>query len=311
MYETLIHLYTMAMINDVRSPTPHLFGPPGSGKSTVVQQLADAVGKTLHTINVSRISPLELEGVQMPVDNNTRLELLTATYWNRLEEGDILLFDEFLRGFPEVYNGLLDIFTSRTVNGFVLPRVFVIAASNSVVAYDKALEDRLLHLPVPDPRKKKAERKHLAKLLVEQVGLLPEMAESMEMQSLLDTEVLPTYELLDMLDRKSTNVAAASIKGRSLRNLIGQAQLRYVVSPSLSELIEINNHRAISASKYQYIVLLKGTNVAPAVVKAIMAMRGNPRLTEVQDRNTELNAQLIELAVARQEKEEDEDDDIF
>ena len=66
MLEKVLKLYTAAMLGDVRSPTPHLFGPPGSGKSSVVEQAAEMLGVTLHTINVSRISPLELEGVQMP-----------------------------------------------------------------------------------------------------------------------------------------------------------------------------------------------------------------------------------------------------
>ena len=166
MLETLLKLYVMAMAGDVRTPVCHLFGPPRCGKSTFAKQLADLVSTPdrqvrLHTINVSRISPLELEGVQMPDKEHARLNLLTATYWSSLRDGDIVLLDEFLRGFPEVYNGLLDILTSREVAGFKLPRVFFIAASNSTVSYDKALEDRLMHLPVPDPRPSEREEQRL------------------------------------------------------------------------------------------------------------------------------------------------------
>ena len=35
MLEKLLKLYVMATTVGVTSPTPHLFGPPGSGKSTV------------------------------------------------------------------------------------------------------------------------------------------------------------------------------------------------------------------------------------------------------------------------------------
>ena len=76
------------------------------------------------------------EGVEM------KLQLLLNSIWDNLEEGDIVLFDEFLRGFPEVYNGLLDIITSRQIGLHKLPKVFFVAASNSVATYDKALEDR-------------------------------------------------------------------------------------------------------------------------------------------------------------------------
>lgn len=312
MLEDILRLYSMAMAVDVRSPLPHLFGPPGCGKSSVVEQAAEIIGRNLHIINVSRISPLELEGVQMPVPHDTeqtlKLKLLTATFWTQLEEGDILLLDEFLRAFPEVYNGLLDIITSRQVGGYRLPRVFIIAASNSTVAYDKALEDRLLHLPVPDPRKRKAVKRHLAQLMVDKLGLLPEMVDSMEMQSLLDSEVLPMYEVLDNLKSKSSS--PVTVKGNSLRNLIGQAQLREVQSAALKEMLAMNNVRAMQQGKTQYVFLLDGktAHVDPLYPAKAAQLKGNARLTAVQALNLELNLQLLELEQIRQEKGVDEDD---
>lgn len=312
MLETILKLYSMAMAVDIRSPLPHLFGPPGCGKSSVVEQAAEIIGCDLHIINVSRISPLELEGVQMPVPHDTeqtlKLKLLTATFWTQLREGDILLLDEFLRGFPEVYNGLLDIITSRQVGGYKLPKVFIIAASNSTIAYDKALEDRLLHLPVPDPRKKKAEKKHLAQMFVDALGLLPEMVDSYEMQTMLDTEVLPMYDCLDNL--KNGSSSPVGLKGRSLRNLIGQAQLRQVQAPAVSELIAMNNTRAMNAGKTQYVFLLDGktAHVDPQYEPKATQLRGNARLTPVQSLNLELNLQLLEMERIRQEEGVDEDD---
>lgn len=308
MLERILKLYVMAMAGDVRSPLPHLFGPPGCGKSTVVEEAADLLGVNLHTINVSRISPLELEGVQMPVTHEAdgmKLKLLHATFWTQLAEGDILLLDEFLRGFPEVYNGLLDILTSRRVGGFMLPKVFIIAASNSTVAYDKALEDRLLHIPVPDPRKGKVAKRHLAQLLVKEIGLHPDMRDSLEMQSLLDSEVLPMFEILDQLKNKSSS--SPSIKGVSIRNLIGQAKLRDISSTPLKELLDMNNRKAITEGKYQFVVLADGK--APDQ-KYLSAMNKLPvdKLTPLQALNLQLNQQLVSLEAARKEKGTDEDD---
>jgi len=304
----ILKLYAMAMAVDVRSPLPHLFGPPGCGKSTVVEQAADVIGCDLHTINVSRISPLELEGVQMPVtkDEAVRLQLLHATFWTQLHEGDILLLDEFLRGFPEVYNGLLDILTSRQVGGFRLPKVFIIAASNTTIAYDKALEDRLLHLPVPDPRKSKRAKKVLARLIVDELGLLPEMVESYEMQTLLDTEVLPMYEVLDSLKNKTAS--PAQIKGCSVRHLIGQAQLRQVQSTALAELLAMNNARAMQGGKIQYVLLASGYKADPAYVNKATVLAGNPKLTEIQALNLALNLQLVEMESVRRERSGDDDE---
>lgn len=315
MLERILKLYVMAMANDVRSPMPHLFGPPGCGKSTAVEQLAALLGVNLHILNVSRISPLDVEGVQMPhgQDENMRLRMLTATFWTQLKEGDIVLLDEFLRGFPEVYNALLDILTSRRVGSFKLPKVFIIGASNSTVAYDKALEDRLLHLPVADPRSSKRAKKEQAKILVDALGLLPEMTDSYEMQTLLDTEVLPMYEILDQV--KSKTAAGASLKGTSIRNLIGQGQLREIQSAGLKELLSMNNTRAMRDSKPQFVLLTDGKPKSlPANYEAVAhKLTGNPKLTEVQAMNLNLNLQLIEMEAIRSEKEgvPDDEDDVF
>jgi hypothetical protein len=304
------------MAIDVRSPLPHLFGPPGCGKSTAVEQAAKLIGCNLHVINVARLSPLDVEGVQMPHGEGDamRLRMLTATFWTQLQEGDIILLDEFLRGFPEVYNALLDILTSRRVGAFVLPKVFIIGASNSTVAYDKALEDRLLHLPVADPRSSKKAKKEQAKHLIDALGLLPEMVDSYEMQTLLDTEVLPMYEILDQVKGKTS--AGSALKGSSIRNLIGQAQLREIQSPALAEVVSMNNTRAMQQSKAQYVLLTGGkTKAVPAGYPAAAAkLQALPegKLTERQAMNLALNLQLIELESVRIEKEgSTDDDDIF
>jgi hypothetical protein len=311
MLEKLMKLYVMAMANDVRSPMPHLFGPPGCGKSTVVEQLAELLGVNLHILNVSRLSPLETEGVQMPHGHGEEmmLRMLPATFWTQLKANDILLLDEFLRGFPEVYNALLDIFTSRRAGAFVLPKVFIIGASNSTVSYDKALEDRLLHLPVPDPRKNKRAKKEIAETIVNALGLLPVMTDSYEMQSMLDTEVLPMFDILDNLKGKSSS-SPGSIKGRSPRNLIGQALMREVQSSPLKELIDMNNTRAMRDGKYQYVLLTDGkrASVPQQYQEKAEQLKGNPKLSERQALNLELNLQLIELESIRNDKEGVEDD---
>jgi hypothetical protein len=309
--EKLIKLYSMAMAYDVRSPMPHIVGPPGCGKSTYVEQLAELLGVELHLINVSRLSPLDVEGVQMPhgTGEDMALRMLPATFWTSLKDGDILLFDEFLRGFPEVYNSILDIFTSRRVGAHRLPKVFIIGASNSVTTYDSALEDRLLHITVPDPRKSKTERENIAKLLVEYLGLLPETATSYEMGAVLDTEILPTYGLLDSFKKKGVKVTPGGMQaGSSLRNLIGQAQLRMVTSTPLKELIDVNNHMAMSQGKAQYVLLLNGsTAVLRGYEAAAKKIQGNPRLTQVQATNITMNLQLIEMQRAKTSKEEDDE----
>lgn len=322
MFETLLKLYVTYMTWDVRSPVPHLFGPPGCGKSLMAQQLSEVITDTrraadpkapackLHIINVSRISPLELEGVQMPhgEGEDMQLKLLTATYWKALNEGDIILFDEFLRGFPEVYNGLLDIFTARHVAGFDLPKVFIMAASNSVVTYDKALDDRLLHLAVADPRNKKGESNKLARLIVNELGLVDSMVSSIEMGTLLSSQVLPMYKVLDDIEKGNTG---GTYEGKSIRNLLGQAKLREVQTKELRDLIEANNNLAFSKQHYQHVILLDGKSAAPdfeETIREILSTKAD-KLTPVQLLNMRLNLQLLEMEKSRREKEGTEDDE--
>jgi MoxR-like ATPase len=310
MLETILKLYVTAMATGVTSPVPHLFGPPGSNKSTVVRELAKLVGVNVHVINVSRLNPLDLEGVQMPNGSGEDmiLKMLHATTWTQLKPKDIILFDEFLRGFPEVYNGLLDIITGRSVAGLDLPPVFMLAASNSTVAYDKALEDRLHHIPVPDPRKSKRAKKQLAQVVVDELGLLPKMRDSMEMDQLLTSEVLPMYDVLDSLANKSS--APALVKGRSIRNLIGQAKLRDVHSAALKELLAMNNARAMQDGKPQYVFLLDG-KAATLPGSYLDRAKSLPveKLTPVQRLNRDLNLQLVEMEEIRNEKGTTTDDD--
>lgn len=316
MLETLLKLYTAYMAFDVRSPMPHLIGPPGCGKSTTVELLAKMVKRKLHIINVSRLSPLETEGVQMPHGTGEEmvLRMLPATYWSSLADGDVVLLDEFLRGFPEVYNGLLDILTSRRAGAFELPKVFIIGASNSAIAYDKALEDRLLHIKVDDPRKDKKAKQKMADIIVEDLGLLPEMAKSQEMQDMLTTEVLPMFEILDSFDKGGSS-APTLLGGQSVRKLIGQARLRHVQSASLEELLKMNNRRAAQAAKWQYLFLVGGKGVDPGWVTAMNKLPVD-KLSQLQRLNLQMNQQLVQVEEIRNRKEGapvdvDTDDDLF
>lgn len=311
MLEKILKLYVMYMAADVRSPMPHLVGPPGCGKSTSVELAAQVLGVNLHILNVSRLSPLETEGVQMPHGTGEEmvLRMLPATFWTQLKEGDILLLDEFLRGFPEVYNALLDILTSRRAGAFYLPKVFILGASNSTVAYDPALEDRLLHLPVNDPRNNKTAKANLAQLLADGIGLEPTMAKSSEMEALLDKIVLPMFNVLDTF-KKGGSSQPQLAEGKSVRNLIGQARLREVQTHELAELIKFSNIRAMSAAKWQYVFLTDGKGVDQRYLSAIPKIPRD-RLTPLQLQNLQLNEQLIEMENIRRNtlKGEVHDDD--
>lgn len=305
--EKVLRIYTCAMAGEVRSPMPHLFGPPGVGKSTVVRTAAEMLGVNLRIVNLSRVSPLEIEGVQMPDLANKKVEPLLSTYWSGLKDGDILLFDEFLRAFPETYNGTLDIMTERIVGHHKLPNIMIMGASNSTVAYDPALEDRLLHIPVPDIRKDKRARKEVAQRFASELGMLPEIAGTSEMEALLTKWVDPTYAILDNMGKG----AAKPANGKSLRHLKGEAMLREISTPELIGLIELNNIMALKANSLQSILLINGKNVDSRYVKKAKSLVGNQYLTPAQAKNLAINIQLMEaedVLIKSTELKENDDD---
>lgn len=302
MLQELLKLYVAFMSTGVTSPMPHYVGPPGSGKSTVFQQAADLLGVKLHVINVSRLSPLELEGTEMPLEGVIkRNELFLARMWADLHEGDIVLFDEFLRGFPEVYNGLLDILTAREVAGHKLPKVFIAGASNTTVTYDSALEDRLLHIPVPDPRNKRSVRDNLIKIFVDEVGILGDQVHT-ELIELFDTEVLPMYSMIDTFIKKRSTAAASTSSGEgvSLRKLIGQVKLRHVTSLPLRELLDAANAAAMTNKLPQYVIIYDPSSVPANYEQRARELleSHSDKLTDLQQVNIMLNLNLIEAHAA-------------
>lgn len=311
MLELLVKLYTTSIHTRQTSPMPHIVGPPGCGKSYTFQQLADLAGVNLHIVNVSRINPLGLEGLEMPVERNTRLKLLVSELWTKAKDGDIYLFDEFLRGFPEVYNGLLDIFTAREVAGHKLPNVFIAGASNSVATYDGALEDRLLHIPVADPRSDSKEHDRIARMIIDEIGLSPEVRPTPEMAHLMSSEVLPTYELLDKFDRSNARPNASStIKGTSPRKLIGQARLRHLTSTYLTNLISENNRVSERNGSFEHVILVdKSVYQPPGYEDWARAHHNSAELSAIQRQNLELNLQLIEMEAAKKVNEQEVGDD--
>jgi hypothetical protein len=201
------------------------------------------------------------------------------------------------------------------VAGFKLPQVFFVAASNSVAAYDKALEDRLLHLPVEDIRKSKGAMKRAKAEFVKRCGLLPEIVDTVELDDMMTNEVSPMYEVLDRFKNRSATAGAMSTDGRSLRNLIGQVQLREIQSQDLKEVLAINNQRAIQQNKAQFVVIYDVKGVNPKYRSMAEKLVGNPGLTDIQARNIELNLHLIEMEDAKKEtttrEDPSDDDDIF
>lgn len=103
--------------NAIKADVPLLLeGPTGSGKTHTIQELASAMKKTLHVINVSGELTVDLILGQQTLKTDPSSKSTTVTWVDgvltaAMRNGDWVLFDEMNTALPEVLtviNGVLD-----------------------------------------------------------------------------------------------------------------------------------------------------------------------------------------------------------
>jgi hypothetical protein len=72
-----------------------------------------------------------------------------------------------------------------------------------------------------------------------------------------------------------------------------------VQSPRLHELIDFNNQRAAQDSKWQYLFLLGGKHPPLGTEEKMRKLLENPKLSDIQRQNVQLNLELIEFETTR------------
>ncbi|MCE7959068.1 MAG: hypothetical protein DYH06_14190, partial [Acidobacteria bacterium ACB2] len=96
-----------------------LIGPHGSGKTMVLNRLAEALGLVHRHYNASLLSFDDLVGFPVPRDG--RLEWLQTP--STIHGAESVLFDEVSRCRPEVQNKLFPLVHERVLMGVALPRL--------------------------------------------------------------------------------------------------------------------------------------------------------------------------------------------
>jgi MoxR-like ATPase len=112
-----------------------MWGAPGTGKTSVVRQLADLAGLPCETVIASIREPSDFAGLPIVSRDNGRahVEFAPPLWARRLAESGrgLVFFDEISTAPPAVQAALLRVVLERTVGDLVLPAaIAVVAAAN-------------------------------------------------------------------------------------------------------------------------------------------------------------------------------------
>ena len=129
MKEVLEKVYTNKSLRS--SIVPLFIGNPGLGKTVILKEFAKEKGINIVEFITSQRNPFEISGMAMPDRDLKKMSIWDFDDMLKLNDGDILFFDEVLNGNPVVLNACLTLLESRTmISGKKLPDIMVVAAAN-------------------------------------------------------------------------------------------------------------------------------------------------------------------------------------
>ena len=112
-----------------------LLGKPGIGKTEAVEKFARDHNRNVVHIITSQILPSEVSGMTMPNQETHSMDVFDHYRLSHMKDGDILFFDELLKGQQQVLNACLTLIQERRLmSGTKLPDVLIIAAANPLAS---------------------------------------------------------------------------------------------------------------------------------------------------------------------------------
>ena len=112
-----------------------LLGKPGIGKTEAVERFAKDHNRNVVHIIASQIMPNEVSGMTMPNQETRSMDVFDHYRLSHMKDGDILFFDELLKGQQQVLNACLTLIQERRLmSGTKLPDVLIIAAANPLAS---------------------------------------------------------------------------------------------------------------------------------------------------------------------------------
>ena len=112
-----------------------LLGAPGIGKTEGIEAFAKRHDRNVVHIIASQILPTEVSGMTMPNQETHSMDVFDHARLGHLRDGDVLFFDELLKGQVQVLNACLTLIQERRMmSGRRLPDVLIVAAANPLAS---------------------------------------------------------------------------------------------------------------------------------------------------------------------------------
>jgi hypothetical protein len=136
-----------------RVPPMMIWGAPGTGKSTIIRELAEGYGVEFIDIRLSQREPVDIRGLPVPVDG--RVEWLVSSDWPRSPDSrGIILFDELTAADRSMQVAAYELILDRRIgNLYQVPDGWYICAAGNRVCdravaatLSSALANRFLHV---------------------------------------------------------------------------------------------------------------------------------------------------------------------
>jgi len=132
----------------------HMWGPPGVGKSSIVRQLAAAMGRRCRDIRMTLLNPVDLRGI--PVAREGVTEWLAPAFLPHDPKAtDVVFLDELNAAPPAVQAAAYQLVLDRKVGEYELPAGCVILAAGNrgtdrAVTYEmpSPLRNRFVHIEI-------------------------------------------------------------------------------------------------------------------------------------------------------------------
>ena len=150
----IISVFVRQQLNGNNPPPVLIWGPPGVGKSDILQQIAHENGIDVIDVRLGQLEPVDLRGVPHVKDDSTQWAI-PEFFPREPNAGDILFLDELTSAEPANQVAAYQLLLDRQCGKYKLPpKVYVCAAGNRAedravsIPMSSALANRMLHLEV-------------------------------------------------------------------------------------------------------------------------------------------------------------------